>query len=203
MLLGGHAVCSILWLKAIQQGHQGRSGDRNPKELHQHCRQTCQFLIRLSSVFNLLCRVWQEELEKYGSKHKDDSSIWKMNFVVLLCLNVSHPLSLPYSSLLVKLQLCIKHLLWEQRSVVWKSPTEAFKGCRSQAKSNIWVWSGGEVRRRKSFHPSSPVEDFCSCQNASQGFGEWVSAGDRVGYILQRSWLQYPSARPSGSPLLL
>lgn len=71
-------------------------------------------------------------------------------------------------------QLCFKHLLWEQRSVAWKSPTEAFKGYGSQAKSNIWVWNGGEVHRRNLFIPPPQMRIFCSCQNASQGFGEWV-----------------------------
>ena len=63
--------------------------------------------------------------------------------------------SVSRSGLLVRLlcQLCFKHLLWEQRSVAWKSPTEAFKGCGSQAKSNIWVWNGGEVHRRNLFIP--------------------------------------------------
>lgn len=60
-----------------------------------------------------------------------------------------------HRGLLVRLlcQLRFKHLLCKQRSAVWKSPTEAFKGCGSPAKSNIWAWSGREVHRRNLFIP--------------------------------------------------
>lgn len=66
--------------------------------------------------------------------------------------------------------------------MVCKSPTEAFKGRESYAEANIGAWNGREVPRRYLCHPSSPDEELCSCQNASQGFGECVSAGDRVRY---------------------
>lgn len=52
---------------------------------------------------------------------------------------------------------CVLTRVWKQRSVTWKSPTETFKGCGSQAKSNIWVWSDGEVHRRNLFiRPPDP-----------------------------------------------
>lgn len=63
-----------------------------------------------------------------------------------------------------------------------KSPAEAFKGHGSYAEANIGVWNDGGGARRYLFHPSSPDEELCSCQNTSQGFGEWVPAGDRVRY---------------------
>lgn len=63
-----------------------------------------------------------------------------------------------------------------------KSPPEAFKDHGSYAQANIGAWNGREVPRRYLFHPSSPDEELCSCQNPSRGFGERVPAGDRARY---------------------
>lgn len=41
-----------------------------------------------------------------------------------------------------------------------KHPTEAFKGCRSQAESNIWVWSGAEAHTRNLFIPPQPPDEY-------------------------------------------
>lgn len=54
---------------------------------------------------------------------------------------------------------------------MWKSPTEAVEDRGSYAEANIGGGEGGgEVPRRCLFHPSSPDEELCSCQNPSQGF---------------------------------
>lgn len=92
---------------------------------------------------------------QYGSHIWKMTSIFKNIYSYSPSFSFSPFLSFSCSGLLVRLlcQLCFKHLLWEHRSVVWKSPTEAFKGCGSQAKSNICVWSGGEVHRRNLFIP--------------------------------------------------
>ena len=84
-------------------------------------------------------------------------------------------------------QSCFKHLLWKQRSVTWKCPAEAFKGCGSQTKSNIWVWSVWVVHGRNLFihtHPQMRIS--AAVRMHLKSFGIWVLAGDRMRCICQK-----------------
>lgn len=68
---------------------------------------------------------------------------------------------------------------WKQRSVEWKSPTEAFKGCGSQVKSNIWVWSIWEVHCGNLFIPCPQMRIYAAVRMHLRvlGIGPWQVTG--------------------------
>lgn len=120
------------------------------------------------------------------------------NFIYFLFLSFS------CSDLLVRLlcQLCFNSRLKTEISRMEK-PNRNLQGVQITGKVKYLGMERRGGAQTKSFHSSPPDEDFYSCQNTSQGFGEWVPAGDGLRYTHQRGWLQYPCVRPSSSPLLL
>ena len=145
--------------RSVQEWHQGLTipGDLwgvlsacQPSEMIQFNHSTSPDLNNLRSKKN-----------KIQKTNINGEVVLFVNFVLfskkrsLSLLFISLPV-FSCSGLLVRFpcQLRFKHLLWKQRSVVWKSPAEAFKGCGSQAKSNIWVWSDWEVHKRNLFIPT-------------------------------------------------
>lgn len=97
-----------------------------------------------------------------------------LNYIFQPCvLSLLLHLSLPFlcPGLLVRLlcRLYFKHLLREERSVAWKKPNRSLQGLRIIGKVKYLGMDRRGGAKKKSFHPSSPDEEFCSCQKASQG----------------------------------